>query len=110
MERFPEARTEANKRFVRQTIMRNVPWLTYAPEENPAGVNLTEVTREISERWKSLSQEDRITITAGCMEEIEEEREMKTLVAHNVPLKAFYDARSTLQTVEKEVSNVLSYL
>ena len=80
------------------------------PEENPAGVNLTEVTREISESWKSLSQEDRIAITAGCMEEIEEECEVKSLAAHNIPLKAFYDARSTLQSIEKEVSNTLSYL
>jgi hypothetical protein len=69
------------------------------------------VTREISERWKSLSQEDRVTITAECVQEIEEERETKSLATHNVPLRAFYDARSTLQVVEKEVrSGTLSYL
>jgi hypothetical protein len=77
-------------------------------EENPGGVNLMAVTKEISARWKSLSQEDRMRITAGCVEEIEEEREAKDLVAHNIPLKSFYDARSTLQSVEKEVSNTLS--
>jgi hypothetical protein len=60
-------------------------------------------TKEISARWKSLSQEDRITITAGCMEEIEEEREAKNLALHNVPLNAFYDARGTVRAVEKEV-------
>jgi hypothetical protein len=60
-------------------------------------------TKEISARWKLLSQEDRVAITAGCMEEIEEEREAKDLAQHNVPLKAFYDARSTVQGVEKEV-------
>ena len=47
-------------------------------------------------------------MTAGCMQEIEEEREVKSLVSHNVPLAAFYDARSTLQNVEKEVRTVLS--
>jgi hypothetical protein len=80
-------------------------------EENPDGINLTAVTKEISERWKSLSQEDRVTITAGCVQEIEEERETKSLATHNVPLRAFYDARNTLQVVEKEVrSGSLSYL
>ena len=47
-------------------------------------------------------------MTAGCMQEIEEERKVKSLVSHNVPLAAFYDARSTLQNVEKEVRTVLS--
>lgn len=66
------------------------------------------MAKEISARWKSLSQEDRISITAECMEEIEQEREAKSLASHNVPLRAFYDARSTLQSVEKEVSDALS--
>ena len=84
--------------------------LTHSTEENPDGVNLTEVTREISERWKSLSHEDRVAVTAGCMQEIEEEREAKDLALHNVPLKAFHDAKSTMQAVEKEVSGKLLYL
>jgi hypothetical protein len=37
------------------------------------------------------------------MQEIEEEREAKDLALHNVPLRVFYDARSTIQRVEKEV-------
>ena len=110
MECIPEARIEANKRCETKTIVHNVPWLTCTPEENPGAVNLTAVTREISERWKSLSNEDRITVTADCMQEIEEDREVKSFASHNVPLTAFYDARSTLQAVEKEVSEVLSYL
>ena len=77
-------------------------------EANPGGVNLTAVAKEISARWQSLSKEDRINVTTGCMEEIEEEREAKKLGSHNVPLKAFYDARSTMQAVEKDVSGALS--
>jgi len=77
------------------------------PEENPDSVNLTAATKEISARWKSLSEEDRITATAQCMQEIEEEREARGLASHNVPLRAFHDARSTIQAVEKDVSNTL---
>ncbi|KAF9789649.1 hypothetical protein BJ322DRAFT_991516, partial [Thelephora terrestris] len=75
-------------------------------EENPGVVNLTAVTKEISARWQSLSKEDRIRVTAGCVEEIKEEREAKSLGTHNVPLRAFYDARGTLQSVEKELSQL----
>jgi hypothetical protein len=70
-------------------------------------VNLTAATKEISARWKSLSKEDRIIATTECMQEIEEECEAKGLASHNVPLRAFHDARSTIQVVEKDVSNVM---
>lgn len=78
--------------------------LDYLLETNPDGVNLTAATKEISARWRSLSKEDRISITTGPLQEIEEEREARELAQHNVPLKAFYDARSTVQAVGKEVS------
>ena len=104
MEHVPETGTETNKRFVGWL---NVTYreLSHFLEANPDGVNLTAVTKEISARWKLLSQEDRVAVTAGSMQEIEEEREAKDLASHNVPLRAFYDARSTVQAVEKEVSN-----
>jgi len=66
-------------------------------------------TKEISAHWKALSEEDRIAITAGSMQEIEEEHETKVLTLHNVPLQAFHDARRTVQTVEKEVSRGIYY-
>ena len=69
-----------------------------------------DVSKEISERWKSLSEEDRIAITDGCMQEIEEQREAKDLAAHNVPLRAFHDARSTMQVMEKEVRTIIIYV
>lgn len=104
MECVPETGTETNKRFVGWL---NVTYreLSHFLEANPDGVNLTAVTKEINARWKLLSQEDRVAVTAGSMQEIEEERKAKDLASHNVPLRAFYDARSTVQAVEKEVSN-----
>ena len=93
-----------------QTVKINSTYqkLSYVLAENPDSVNLTAATKEISARWKLLSEEDRVAITAGCMQEIEEEREVKDLALHNVPLQAFYDARRTVQTVEKDVSRAKS--
>ena len=109
MECVPETRVEAVERFVgsviNETYLNQVP-----PDANPNGINLTAVTKEISARWKSLSQEDRITVTTECVQEIEEEREARDLASHNVPLRAFYDARSTVQAVEKQVSGMPSNL
>ena len=67
-------------------------------------MNLTAVTKEISAHWKVLSKEDRIATTTESMQEIKEECEARGLASHNVPLRAFHDARSTIQAVEKEVS------
>ena len=68
------------------------------------------MAKDISARWKSLSEEDRIAVTTECVQEIEEEREARDLASHNVPLRAFYDARSTVQAVEKQVSGTPSNL
>ena len=71
-------------------------------------MTLMAVAKEISACWQSLSKEDPINVTAGCMEEIEEEHEAKKLGSHNIPLKAFYNARSTMQAVKKDISGALS--
>ena len=104
MEHIPETGTETNKRFVGWL---NVTYceLSHFLEANPDRVNLMAVTKEISARWKLLSQEDCVAVTAGSMQEIEEEHEAKDLASHNIPLRAFYDTRSTVQVVETEVSN-----
>ena len=66
-------------------------------------INLTEVNKKISEKWKALSPEQRNDITAEWIQKIEEQREGKKLVAHSVPLNAFHDARSTIQSIETQV-------
>ena len=75
-------------------------------EERDGEINLTEATKEISTRWKALSQEERIAVTTGSMQEIEDERETKCLASYNVPLRTFHDARATIQSVEKQVSGL----
>ena len=103
MECIPEARAKANERFVSQATQFNASHTDFFLDENPDGVNLTAVVGEISKRWKLLSDEDRVAMTADSIQEIEDEREAKNLAPHNVPLWAFHDARNTIQTVEKEV-------
>lgn len=106
MERVSEARTETNQRFATTRFGKTYHELSRDfTEANPGGINLTAVSKEISERWNSLSKEDRIAITAGSVQEIEEEREAKDLASHNVPLAAFHDTRSTLQDIEKQVND-----
>ncbi|KAF9789735.1 hypothetical protein BJ322DRAFT_1000888 [Thelephora terrestris] len=77
-------------------------------EANPGGIKLTDVSREISDRWKSLSQDDRIAITDGCMQEIEDQCEAKDLATQNIPLRAFRDARSTMLAIEKDLCQLNS--
>lgn len=103
MECIPEARAKANERFVSQAIQFDASHADFFLDENPDGVNLTAAVGEISKRWKLLSGEDRVAMTADSIQEIEDEREAKNLAPHNVPLWAFHDARNTIQTVEKEV-------
>jgi hypothetical protein len=110
MECIPKAGTATNQRFPGCNIQSNVPETDSPTEDNPDGINLTEATKEISARWRLLSKEDRVAITTRCMQQLEEEREVKVLTMHNVPLRAFHDARSTVQHVEKEVSGTFLYL
>ncbi len=44
-----------------------------------------------------------VEATKGAMEQIEENREIKRLAVHNVPLGAFHDARATLDSIEVQV-------
>ena len=50
-----------------------------------------------------LSPTQREDTTAESMQRIEEEHEGRKLAAHSIPLNAFYDARSTIQSVETQV-------
>ena len=81
-------------------------WLTHPLDEagnNASQINLTEVNKQISEKWRTLSLTQREDITAISMQKIEEQRESRKLAAHSVPLNAFHDARSTIQSVETQV-------
>ena len=73
--------------------------------ENASQINLTEVNKQISEKWKTLSPAQRKDITSEAKQKIEEEREGRKLAAHSIPLNAFHDARSTIQSIETQVGH-----
>ena len=71
--------------------------------ENSSQINLTEVNKQISEKWKVLSPAQREDITSEAKRKIEEEHKGRKLAAHSIPLNAFHDARSTIQSIETQV-------
>ena len=70
-------------------------------------LNLTTVTKEISENWNRLSAEEREAITAEPVQQLEELRESRRLAAHSVPLNSFHDTKSTIKSIETQVSLVI---
>ena len=74
--------------------------------DDASDINLTEINKQISDQWKTLSPAQREAITVESIQRIEEQRESKKLVAHSIPLNAFHDARSTIQSVETQVSHL----
>lgn len=76
------------------------------PGERGGDLNLTAVTKEISESWRRLSPEERQAITTEPIQQLEEQRESRKLAAHSVPLNSFHDARSTIQSIETQVSSL----
>jgi len=79
----------------------------YLPGEagnDAQNIKLTAINKQISDEWKTLSAAQREAITAEPIQQIEEQRENKKLVAHSIPLNAFHDARSTIRSIETQVS------
>ena len=79
----------------------------YLPGEagdDAQNIKLTAINKQISDEWKTLSAAQREAITAESMQQIEEQRENKKLVAHSIPLNTFHNARSTIQSIETQVS------
>ena len=75
-----------------------------SPAERGNGLNLTTVNKEISENWKRLSPEERKAVTVEPIQELEEQRESRKLAAHSVPLNSFHDTKSTIKSIETQVS------
>ena len=67
-------------------------------------MNLTAVNKEISETWKKLSPEQQQAVTVEPIRQLQEQREGRKLTAHNVPLNSFHDVRSSIQSIEMQVS------
>ncbi|KAF9642255.1 hypothetical protein BDM02DRAFT_3074142, partial [Thelephora ganbajun] len=90
------------------------PWNAYQKLDflgeagDASNINLTEINKQISDRWKTLSPTQREVITADSIQRIEDQRESKKLMTHSVPLNSFHDARSTIQSVETQLAQLHS--
>ncbi len=51
-----------------------------------------------------MSHKERVEVTEGSMEELQEHRENKTYAKRQVPLSCLGDTRRTVETIEREVS------
>ena len=96
------------ERMKRRLLMTSIACCLTCGSPGEAGndasnLNLTEINKQISDRWKTLSPAQREAITAESIQKIEEQREMKKLMAHSVPLSSFHDAKSTIQSIETQV-------
>jgi hypothetical protein len=58
---------------------------------------------EVSAQWKCMNKEERSDATDNLMQSLGDQREMKDLALHNVPLNAFQDGRKTLDSIDREV-------
>lgn len=73
--------------------------------ENPQNRRkVNELAPEISQRWKSMSEDEQNAIANELIPAIKEQREMNALARRNVPLATFGDAYKTLQNIESEAS------
>ena len=77
------------------------------PGERGEDLNLTAVNKEISDNWQRLSPEEQQAVTAEPIQKLEEQRESRKLAAHSVPLNSFHDTKSTIQSIEIQVSLVV---
>ena len=81
---------------------------TEAGEEGNRDRVSDSVIASLKKMWADMSPEERTTLTADRVKELEARRENRAQGIRNVPLAAFHDARITLQTVYSEVRDSIS--
>ncbi|RDX41464.1 hypothetical protein OH76DRAFT_1301346, partial [Lentinus brumalis] len=62
--------------------------------------------QEIAERWRAMPQEERDAVVGDGVEELEERRKNRMEGIQNVSIAAFNDARATLATLQRDMSNL----
>ncbi|KAI9063903.1 hypothetical protein FKP32DRAFT_1525835, partial [Trametes sanguinea] len=66
----------------------------------------SEVIKDIAERWRNMSQEERANAVGDGVEKLAERREGRKHGLHNVSIAAFNDVRATLSTIAQELDNL----
>jgi len=62
-----------------------------------------ELMGPISDKWRTLSNEERESYTEETVAALCDTREMRELGSHNVPISLFHNVRVTLEKLEEEV-------
>ncbi|EKM49189.1 uncharacterized protein PHACADRAFT_201921 [Phanerochaete carnosa HHB-10118-sp] len=57
----------------------------------------------LSEKWKSMTQEQKIEYTKDDVEKLTERRENQKFAPHNVSISCFHDSRTSLEKIEREL-------
>ncbi|GBE88967.1 hypothetical protein SCP_1403750 [Sparassis crispa] len=60
---------------------------------------MTEITGE----WNTLSHAEKVAATEDYLHELDKLRDMKATARHNMPLNAFQDARTALNSIQNEL-------
>ncbi len=61
----------------------------------------------IRERWNTMTVGERDTATVDVVQELKAQWEMKQVAQHQVPLASLGDSQRTLESIQKEVSQLI---
>jgi hypothetical protein len=59
--------------------------------------------KDLSERWKDMSKDEREAITEDTVGDLNDHQEMKELSQRNIAVSSFQDGKRTLASIDREV-------
>ncbi|RXW21194.1 hypothetical protein EST38_g4661 [Candolleomyces aberdarensis] len=111
-------------RVITQTITRSTvqprkhisKWNTFLAQETrklnkkrePGAVPIktSDVSKELSAKWKAMSAEEQEQYTEDMVQSLAEAREAKESGQHNSQMTAFHDVRAVVEHIQREIVNV----
>jgi hypothetical protein len=66
-------------------------------------LKISALTAEISAKWNAMSADERVEATEDALQELKDQKEMRSFALQNVPIHAFHDVRATFDSMKKEV-------
>lgn len=94
--------------FIHASEVADVPTAIIEAHGKEAPLNHLSPTivKEIAKDWAKLTPEEKTTLTANTVKELEDRRENRLEGTHNTQLVACHDTRVTLKKVKTEVRNL----
>ncbi|RXW11371.1 hypothetical protein EST38_g14483, partial [Candolleomyces aberdarensis] len=75
-------------------------------EPGTAPIKTSDVSKELSAKWKAMSAEEQNQYTEETVTSLQEAREAKEAGQHNCQVAAFNDARAVVGHIQREIVNV----